>query len=84
MALCGGEYKEPTLEEKAKIALWQLRLSIEDKGERVAVPEARKQIALYLRSFRGAALLRAEINRALTYGEIEGIITEALKAEKIV
>lgn len=80
-ALGDDEYKVPSLDEKIDVALWQLRLSIEDKGERVAVPEARKQIALYLRSFRGAATLRAEINRALTYGEIERILIEALKNE---
>lgn len=80
-ALEGREYVAPTLDEKIEIALWQLRLSIEDKGERVAVPEARKQIALYLHSFRGAAKIRAEINRALTYCEIEKILTDALVAE---
>ena len=80
-AFDGGEYTPPTLEEKVTVALWQLRLSIEDKGERVAVPEARKQIASYLHSLRGAAAIRAEINGALTYGEIESILTEALKEE---
>lgn len=78
----GEEYTEPTLDEKVEIALLQLRLSIEDKGERIAVPEARKQIAMYLHSFRGAAAIRAEINRALTYSEIEKILTDALEAEK--
>ena len=80
-ALDGKEYTPPSLEERVEIALWQLRLSIEDKGEAVAVPEARKQIASYLHSFRGAAKIRAEINRALTYGEIERIFSEALKNE---
>ena len=80
--LSGVEYASPTLEEKVNTALLQLRLSIEDKGERVAVPEARKQIALYLRSFRGAAAMRAEINRSTTYAQIERIFTDALKEEK--
>jgi tRNA-dihydrouridine synthase B len=80
-AFDGREYTPPTLEEKVSVALWQLRLSIDDKGERVAVPEARKQIASYLHSFRGAAAIRAEINVALTYGEIERILTEAIKEE---
>ena len=80
-ALEGREYTEPTLEEKVDTALLQLRLAIEDKGERVAVPEARKQIASYLHSFRGAASIRARINQALTYSEIERIFKEALKEE---
>lgn len=81
-ALEGTPYAEPTLSEKVDIALLQLRLAIEDKGERVAVPEARKQIASYLHSFRGAAAIRARINQALGYGEIERILTEALEEEK--
>lgn len=81
-ALENGVYTPPTLREKVDVALEQLRLSIEDKGEGVAVPEARKQIALYLHSFRGAAGIRAQINRALTYREIEQILTDALAAEK--
>lgn len=80
-ALEGKTFVEPTLEEKVEIALLQLRLAIEDKGERVAVPESRKQIASYLHSFRGAAAIRARINLATEYVAIEKILTEALKEE---
>ncbi len=75
-------YTPPTLREKAATALRQLALAIEDKGERAAVPESRKQIALYLHSFPGAAQLRAEINAALTYAEVERILTAALQSEQ--
>ena len=81
--LDGKEYVPPTIEERVDVALWQLRLSIEDKGERIAVPEARKQIASYLHSFRGAASIRARINQALTYGQIEKIFRDALFDEKL-
>lgn len=77
-ALEGGTFTEPSLEERVEIALLQLRTAIEDKGERIAIPEARKQIALYLRSFRGAARIRAEINRSMTYGEVERALKSAL------
>ena len=80
-AMEGREYTEPDITQKTEIALLQLRLAIEDKGERVAVPEARKQIASYLHSFRGAASIRARINQALTYGEIEDILIAALREE---
>ena len=80
-ALDGEEYREPSLEEKVEVALWQLRLAIEDKGERIAIPEARKQIASYLHSFRGAAAIRARINQATEYGEIESIFANALREE---
>ena len=71
-------FKEPDIEERIDTALLQLRTAIEEKGERVAIPEARKQIALYLRSFRGAARIRAEINRSLTYDEVETALKSAL------
>lgn len=77
-ALEGRAFVEPSLEERIEVALLQLRTAIEDKGERVAIPEARKQIALYLRSFRGAARIRAEINRSLTYSQVEAALRSAL------
>ena len=77
-ALEGKAFIEPSIEERIDIALLQLRTAIEEKGERLAIPEARKQIALYLRSFHGAARIRAEINRALTYREVETALRSAL------
>lgn len=77
-AIEGREFIPPSIEERVEIALFQLRTAIEDKGERIAIPEARKQIALYLRSFHGAARIRADINRALTYREVEDALRSAL------
>ena len=67
-------YTPPTLDEKIEAALTQLRLAVEEKGEARAIPEARKQIALYLRGFRGAAMARADINRAITFAEVESAL----------
>ena len=78
-ALENRDFTPPSLEERVDIALLQLRTAIEDKGERLAIPEARKQIALYLRSFHGAARIRAEINRATTYTEVESALKSALE-----
>lgn len=75
------EFREPSLDERIDTALLQLRTAVEEKGERIAIPEARKQIALYLRSFRGAARIRAEINRATTYEEAEKALKSALIEE---
>lgn len=80
-ALMGEEYIEPTLAERAECALRQLRLASFDKGERIAVPEARKQIASYLKGFRGAATIRAAVNTATSYTEVEKIIRDALGNE---
>ena len=73
-AMRGEEFVRPTSEEKIREALEQLSIAILEKGEGVAIPEARKQIALYFRDFRGSARLRAEINQARTYAEVEGIL----------
>ena len=70
-ALSGGVYNPPSLEERVEAALLQLRLAVRFNGEKTAVTEARKQIALYLSGFRGAAAVRAKINTATTYSEVE-------------
>ena len=77
-AMRGEAMREIGLEERIEIALLQLRTAIEDKGERVAIPEARKQIALYLKSFRGAARIRAEINRSTEFSQVESALRSAL------
>ena len=77
-ALSEEKYTPPTIEERIDTALLQLSVAIEEKGEGVAVREARKQIALYLRSFRGAAQVRAQINRAESYSEVESALRSVL------
>jgi nifR3 family TIM-barrel protein len=73
-ALSKEPYAPPTQSERVETALEHIRLAVEDKGETIAVPEARKQIASYFSSFRGASKLRAEINRATTLSEVERIL----------
>ena len=77
-ALKNKAFWEPDIEERIDIALLQLKTAVEEKGERMAISEARKQIALYLRSFHGAARIRAEINRSMTYEEVEKALKSAL------
>ncbi len=77
-ALEKRDFVPPSLDERIDTALRQLKVAVEDKGERVAIPEARKQIALYLKSFRGAARIRAEINRATAYDEVAAALKSAL------
>ena len=81
-ALEGREYFEKSLEEKIGTALLQLSLAVEEKGEEIAVREARKQIALYLSSFRGAARIRAQINRAESFDEVKRALELALTSDE--
>lgn len=69
-ALSGESFTPPTIEEIKATAITQLSYAIEDKGEAVAVREARGQLAKYFHSFRGSAELRARINLALTREDI--------------
>ena len=73
-AIEGAEYIPPTLDERVAAARRHVRLAVEDRGERVAIPESRKQIASYFSSFRGAASLRARIHSASTLREVEDIL----------
>lgn len=75
-------YTPPTIEQRAQAALRQLRIAVDQKGEIYAVTEARKQIALYLRSFRGAAKLRAQINTATTYAQAEEAVLRAISEDR--
>lgn len=79
--LSGEDYTEPTLEERTAEALWQLSLAIAEKGESIAVRESRKQAAMYIKSFRGAAGIRAEINRAETYEDVKRALYLAFRKE---
>ena len=67
-----------TREERVFTAIRQLEYAVLDKGERVAIPEARKQIALYFKGFLGAAAARAAINSSSTLDEVKKILLSLL------
>lgn len=68
----------PTAREKYAAAERQLALAAADKGEAVAVLEARKHLGEYLRGVRGGSAARAEIFRAETADAMLRILREAL------
>ena len=82
-ALGGAKYTSPDLRERVDAALLQLSLSVSDKGEEIAVREARKQVALYLKGFRGAAAVRYSVNRATTFDEVRDALYTALEKEEL-
>ncbi len=77
--LDGVPYTPPTFEERVHTAILQLEYAVWDKGERVAVPEARKQIALYLKGFRGASALRAKINTLTSFDDVKATLLDIIK-----
>jgi tRNA-dihydrouridine synthase B len=75
-------YTPPSLQKRCDTALFQLRIAIENKGEEIAVREARGQIAQYMRAFCGASRLRAEINQAKCYSDVEMALENAKNAQR--
>ena len=73
-ALEGREFTPPTVDTVIDTALRQLRMMIEEKGEKVAISESRKHLCHYLKGFSGASEARGRVNFAMTYGEVEEIL----------
>ena len=74
-----GGYTPLPAEERLSEALRQVREMCEEKPEWVAIAEARKHLAWYLKGLRGSAKVRDEIMKAKTYEQTEQIITEYLQ-----
>ena len=72
----GREYKRPSIGVRMKVALAQTERMCEEKGEYVAVREARKHVSWYISGIRGAAEARNRINTAESLEEIRMIADE--------
>ena len=64
----------PTLEDKISIMLCQLDMMEADKGEYIAVREARKHAAWYLKGEKNSARTRERINTADSAEELKNIL----------
>ena len=68
--MSGKIFTPPNGEEKMATALAELKVRIAEKGERAAVIESRKHLALYFKGVRGAAEARGYLNSATSYEEV--------------
>ncbi|MBQ1372123.1 MAG: tRNA-dihydrouridine synthase, partial [Oscillospiraceae bacterium] len=66
--------QRPPLAERMELALEQMELAKEDKGEHIACLEARKQLAWYLRGVRFSNYYKQEISKIATMEDIYRII----------
>ena len=80
-ALEGNPPRPATQNEKIGIAIRQLTLAIEQKGEYAAVRELRKQLLGYLKGLRGGASIRARIAVAESADAIISALNEAFTEE---
>lgn len=71
----GKPFTPPTLEERLSVAYEHASFLVEERGERLGIPEARKHMAWYLSGVRGAASARKAIMEAKTLGEFEQIFS---------
>lgn len=77
-ALEGKTFTPPDLRERLETALFQVELMIKEKGEQIAIAEARKQVSWYIKGIAGAATARDEINRATNFEEIKKILSHLI------
>lgn len=71
----GKTYTPPTFSQKIATARKQVQLMIEDKNEHVAICEARKHLAWYIKGLRGCTDIKVAINKATTFDELNEILT---------
>ena len=77
--LATGEHLEPPdAQERARMARWHLERMVEIKGEQVALPEMRKQLAWYLKGTPGSAEFRKRTQTLKLKAEAETLIAEWL------
>lgn len=74
-ALAGETVPErPPLAERMELALRQMELAREDKGEHIACLEARKQLAWYLRGVRFSNYYKQEISKISVMEDVYRIV----------
>lgn len=76
-ALDGGEIPElPPLRERLDVAERQIRMSSENVGEHIALLEARRHMAWYLRGVRGANAYKTRVTSISTLEQLHRLIEE--------
>lgn len=70
-----GEFlPEPSIDARMEVLKKHISKLIEYKGEYIAMREARKHAAWYVKGIRGAAKYRAEIGKINTFSDLEALI----------
>lgn len=77
--LATGQVKYyPTIEEKVETIIYQFELMCENKGEHIAVCEARKHAAWYLKGEKNSSAVRRDVNMAKSAEELKKILKSVL------
>ena len=68
-------YTPPTVAQKIATVRQQVELMISDKGEQIAICEARKHIAWYIKGLRGCTEIKVAVNKATTFDDLNEILS---------
>ncbi|MDO5701756.1 MAG: tRNA dihydrouridine synthase DusB [Lachnospiraceae bacterium] len=71
-----GADKRPSGTEICDMMMRHARMQVEEKGEHMGICQMRKHIGWYTVGLPGSALLRAQVNRAADFQEMEDMIRE--------
>ena len=74
----GTRLPDPSIEQRMEILQRQIRLAADFKGERIALREARKHAAWYMRGLRGAANFRALAGQISTLEELSDLCCQVV------
>ena len=71
--------QRPSLAERMAVALRQMELSNQDKGEKIACLEARKHLAWYLRGVSHSAYYKNQISSITTMADVRRIVADIVR-----
>ena len=69
-------YTPPDIFKKISVSRRHLHMLVSEKGEDIAIREARKHMAWYLKGERGSASVRNEVNSATSLSQLEEILSK--------
>lgn len=75
----GEKLQEISNKQKLQTIIKHIELEIEEKGEKVGIPELRKHLACYTKNLTNASKIRGEINKINTKEELIKILKEVFK-----
>ncbi len=78
----GSIIPPPTLDEKLTVMLRHIKRSVEYKGEKMAIKEARRQAAYYIKGIKNGAKYRNALSSINTYEELTEIAYMISKENK--
>ncbi|MBQ8955540.1 MAG: tRNA dihydrouridine synthase DusB [Lachnospiraceae bacterium] len=76
--LAGGKKYTPSAEEKRKLILRHLNMTVAEKGEYIGIREMRKHTGWYTAGMAGSAKLRVRINQAQSLEEMVSLIDQGV------